>query len=79
MLFFSSWGQKIKNIIKFEQTRLLLFKFLVSFFIASLAQKLIYPINIWFNFVFGSFFEQDGLLHLIILGVIAQNSKHKLM
>ena len=34
-----------------------------------LAQKLIYTINIWFNFVFGTFFEQDRLLNLIILGV----------
>ena len=34
-----------------------------------LMQKLIYLISIWFNFVFGSFFEQDHLLNLIILGV----------
>ena len=33
-----------------------------------LVQKLIYTINIWFNFVPGSFFEQDHLLNLIILG-----------
>ena len=39
---------------------------------ASLAQKLIYTINIQFNFVFGSFFEQDRLLNLIILGVYAK-------
>ena len=26
-----------------------------------LTQKLIYTINIWFNFVFGSFFEQDHI------------------
>ena len=39
---------------------------------ASLAHKLIYTINIWFNFVFGSFFEQDRLLNLIILGVYAK-------
>ena len=33
---------------------------------AFLAQKLIYTINLWFNFVFGSFFEQDHLLNLFI-------------
>ena len=31
--------------------------------------KLIWTINIWLNFVFGSFFEQDHLLNLFILGV----------
>ena len=41
--------------------------FLVSFFMAFLAQKLIYKLNVWFNFVFGSFFEQDDLLNLFIL------------
>ena len=67
--FLSSRGQKIKNITKIEQKRLLLFTFLVSFFMAFLAQKLIYTINIWFNFVFGSFFEQDLQLNLFISGV----------
>ena len=37
---------------------------------AFLTQKLIWTINIWFNFVFGSFFEQDHLLNLFILGVL---------
>ena len=62
------------------------FIFLVSFFMAFLAQKLIYTINIWFNFVFGSFFEQDHLLNLITLRVYAKRwperariSKQKLM
>ena len=40
--FLSSRGQKIKNITKIEQKRLFLFTFLVSFFMAFLAQKLIY-------------------------------------
>ena len=44
--FLSSRGQKIKNITKIEQKRLFLFTFLVSFFMAFLAQKLIYTINI---------------------------------
>ena len=70
--FLSSRGQKIKNITKIEQKRLFLFTFLVSFFMAFLAQKLIYTINIWFNFVFGSFFEQYHLLNLFILGVYAK-------
>ena len=70
--FLSSRGQKIKNITKIEQKRLLLFTFLVSFFMAFLAQKLIYTINIWFNFVFGSFFEQDHLLNLFILRFYAK-------
>ena len=34
---------------------------------AFLEQKLIYAINTGFNFVPGSFFEQDHLLDLIIL------------
>ena len=49
--------------------RLFLITFLVSFFIAFLAQKLIYTINIWLNFVSASFFEQDHLLNLFISGV----------
>ena len=39
---------------------------------AFLAQKLIYTINIWFNFVSGLFFEQDHLLNLFISGVYAK-------
>ena len=70
--FLSSRGQKIKNITKIEQKRLFLFTFLVSFFMAFLAQKLIYTINIWFNFVFGLFFEQDHLLNLFVSGVNAK-------
>ena len=38
--------KKIKNIAKTEQKRLLFFTFLVSFFMAFLAQKLIYTTNI---------------------------------
>ena len=67
--FLSSRGQKIENTTKIE---LFLFKFFVSFFMACLAQKLIYTINIWFNFVLGSFFEQDHLLSLLISGVYAK-------
>ena len=70
--FLSSRGQKIKNITKIEQKRLFLFTFLVSFFMAFLAQKLIYTTNIWFNFVCGSFFQQDHLLNLFISGVYAK-------
>ena len=82
----NSRGQKIKNITNIEQTRLFLFTFLVSFFMVFLAQKLIYTINIWFNFVFDSLFEQDRLLNLTILGDFANRwckyariSKQKLM
>ena len=71
-MLLSSRGQKIQNITKFEHTRLFLFTFLVSFFMTFLPQKLIYAINKWFNFVPGSFFEQDHLLNLIILGVYAK-------
>ena len=59
--------KKIKNITKFEQK--FLFTFLLSFCMAFLTQRLINTINVWFNFVFGSFFEQDHLWNLIILGV----------
>ena len=72
--FLSSRGQKIKNITKIKQKRLFLFNFLVSSFMAFLLQKLIYAITIWFNFVFfGSFFEQDHLLNLFILGVYVKS------
>ena len=46
--------------------------FLASFSMAFLMQKLIYTINIWFNVVLGSFFKQDHLLNLIILGGYAK-------
>ena len=61
MLFSESRGQEIKNITKIEHARLFLFTFFVTFFMASLAQKLIDTI------VPGSFFEQDHLLNLTIL------------
>ena len=49
------------------------FVYILGFiFMAFLAQKLIYIINIWFNFVFGSIYEQDHLLHLFISGVYAK-------
>ena len=61
-------------------------RFLVSVFMLFLVQKLINPTNIWSNFMFGSFFEQDHLLTLIIFGVYAKRwpkcaliSKQKLM
>ena len=38
-----------------------------------LAQKVIFIINIWFNSVFNSFFEQDQLLNLIILGFMERD------
>ena len=68
--FVNSRGQKIKNTTKVERARLFLFiTFLFSFFMAFLAQKLIYTINIRFDFVFSLLFEQDHLLNLIVLGV----------
>ena len=68
--FISSRGQKIKNTTKVERAGLFLFiTFLFSFFMAFLVQKLIYTINIRFDFVFSWFFEQDHLLNLIALGV----------
>ena len=70
--FLSSRDEKIKNITKIEQKRLFFFTFLVSFLMAFLAQKLIYAITTWFNFVFGSFYEKDHLLSLFILGVYAK-------
>ena len=60
MLF--SGGQKIKNVTKIEQKRLFFVRFLVSFF---------WRLYI-FNFLFGSFFEQDHLLNLFVLGIYAK-------
>ena len=61
--------KRSKMLQKIEE--LSLFTFLVSFFMGVLVQKLIYPINKWLNFVFGSCFEQDHL-NIIILGVHAK-------
>ena len=63
----------MKNITKIEKKRLFLFPLLVSFCMEFLMQKLVYTINIWFNFVSGSFFEQDHLLNLIVLGVYVKS------
>ena len=60
----------IKKFLKFQ--KLFLFTFLVLIFMVFLVQKLIYTINIWSNFVFGWFFEQDHLLNLFIFGVYAK-------
>ena len=49
--------KELKTITTLEQKWLFLFTFLFLFFTKFLMQKLIYKINIWFNFVFGSFFE----------------------
>ena len=69
-----------------KQKVLFLFTFLASFLMAFLEQKLIYIINIWFNFVLGSFFKQDHILNLTFLGGHAKKwpkcthiSKQKLM
>ena len=70
--FLSSRGQKIKNITQIKQKRLLLFTVLVLCFMIFLAKKLIYTTNIWFNFVFGSFYEQEHLLNIYTFGVYAK-------
>ena len=84
--FLSSRDQQIKKITKNKQKWLFLYTFLASFFMAFLSQKLIYTINTWFNFVLGSFFKQNHLLNLIILGdyakrwpIWARTPKQKLM
>ena len=66
MLF--SRGQNITNITKVEQRRLCLVTFSILFIMAFLTQKLTYN-KYLFNFVFGSFFEEDHLLNLFNLGV----------
>ena len=66
MLF--SRGQKVKNITKVEQKRLFLFTFSISFFMVKTDWHNKYT----FNFVVGSFFEQDHLLNLFNLGVYAK-------
>ena len=45
MLFFEFWRSKDQKYYKIEHTGLFLFTFFVSFFMAFLAQKLIYAIN----------------------------------
>ena len=70
--FLSSRSQKINNITKIEQKRLCLCRFFVSSFMAFLVKKPISTINMWFNFVFGSFFELEHLINLFISGVYAK-------
>ena len=72
-IIFSVLEVKRSKVLQKLNKRQFLFTFFVLFFIAFLMQRLIYKINIWFNFVFGSFFEQDFLLNLIILGVYVKN------
>ena len=71
-MLFSEFKSKDKNITKIEQKILFLFTFLVSFFMAFLTRKLIHTVNVRFNFVFGSFLEQDHLLNLFISGFYAK-------
>ena len=70
--FLSSRGQKIRNITNIEPKRLFLLTFLLSFSMGFQLQKMIYTINVWFNFVFALFLEQGNLLNLIIFGVHAK-------
>ena len=67
MLF--SRDQKLKNITKFEQNFCNILGF--SFYGVSRAKTDLHSKYI-FNFVFGSFYEQDHLLNLVILGVYAK-------
>ena len=61
--------KKIKNITKIEQKRLLLFTFLVSFFTAFLAQKLIYATNIYLTLSLADFLNK---INVLILGFYAK-------
>ena len=64
--FLSSAGQKIYK----NWTKDTIFVYILDFiFMVFFAQKLIYTISIWFNVVFGSFFQQDHLLNLITSGI----------
>ena len=57
MLF--SLGQTIQHIKKFEQNRLLFFTFLISFFMAFLAQKLTYTIDIYLTLCLAQFLIEN--------------------
>ena len=63
--FLTSRDQKIKDITKVTQKMLFLFSFFVSFFMGFLTQRLTYAINM-IDFMFGSLFEQEYLLNVII-------------
>ena len=78
--------QRSSDTTKIEWKRLFLFTFVKSFFMVFFMQRLAYTMNVWFKFMFGSFFEQNNLLNLIILGVYgkrllkrARISKQRLM
>ena len=63
--FQSSRGQKVKN-----WTYDTVFVYVLDFiFYGNSRARIIYAISKWFNFVPGSFFEQDHLFTLIYLGV----------
>ena len=66
MLFFQFERSKDKKYYKIRT------KETVFVYILGLAQKLIYILNILFNFVFGSFCEQNHLINLLILRVHAK-------
>ena len=53
-----SIGQNIKNITKVEQKRLFLFTFLISFFMAFLAQELNCTINIYLTLCLAHFLNK---------------------
>ena len=63
--FLSSRVQKIKNITQTEQ-KITVFVYILGFFFYGVSDLLN---KYMINFVFDSFFEQDYLLNLIILGV----------
>ena len=69
MLF--SRGQRLKNITKIEQKILFCNILGFSFYGVSRAKTDLHSKYI-FNFVFGSFFEQDPLLNLFIVEVYAK-------
>ena len=69
MLF--SRGQKVKNITKLNLRDYFCNILGFIFYAVSRAKTDLHSKYI-FNFVFGSFFEQDHLLNLFILGVYAK-------
>ena len=65
MLIAEFWRSNDQKYYK-NWTKDTVFVYILSLiFMAFLAQKLIYTINIWLNFVFASIFEQHHLLNSI--------------
>ena len=72
MLFSEFWMSKDQKYYRNWAYETVFVYILGFIFQVLLVQKLIYALNIWFNFMPGSFFKQDHLLNVLILRFYAK-------